>query len=56
MAWWGFTSVSAAAMKRNLTQPHPYNALMLQAGGIAEMFCARRTDQPWYPSLPVRGS
>ena len=38
MAWWGFTSVSAAAMRRHMTQPWPYNALMLQVGGIAEMF------------------
>jgi len=38
MAWWGCTSVSAKAMKKHLTMPFPYNALMLQVGGIAEMF------------------
>ena len=38
MCWWGFTSVSAPAMKANLRQAYPYNALMLQVGGIAEMF------------------
>lgn len=38
MAWWGCTSVSAPAMRRDLRLPWPHNALMLQPGGIAEMF------------------
>ena len=38
MCWWGFTSVSAPAMKANLRLGHPFNGLMLQVGGIAEMF------------------
>ena len=38
MSWWGFTSVSASAMKHNLRQAYPYHALQLQVGGIAEMF------------------
>ena len=45
MCWWGFTSVSAPSMKRNLTQGYPYNGLMLQVGGIAEMFYGTDCEQ-----------
>ena len=38
MAWWGCTSVSAKSMTKRLQLPFPHNALMLQVGGIAEMF------------------
>jgi len=38
LTWWGFTSVSADEMRRNLRQPYPHNVLTLMPGGIAEMF------------------
>ena len=45
MCWWGFTSVSAPSMKANLKLGYPYNALMLQVGGIAEMFYGTDSEQ-----------
>ena len=45
MAWWGCTSVSAKAMKKHLGLKFPFNALMLQVGGIAEMFYGLDQEQ-----------
>lgn len=38
LCWWGYTSVSAKPMKKNLSHPYPHNVLTLLPGGIAEMF------------------
>ena len=45
MSWWGFTRVSANAMRRNLRLPYPHNALTLQPGGVAEMFYGIEHEQ-----------
>jgi len=45
MVWWGMTMVSAAPLRRALSQPWPYNAVQLQPGGIAEMFYGTDCEQ-----------
>ena len=45
MTWWGLTGVSAKALKTALTQPYPYNAVMLQPDGIAGMFYGLQHEQ-----------
>jgi len=39
------TMVSAAPLRRALSQPWPYNAVQLQPGGIAEMFYGTDCEQ-----------
>ena len=45
LAWWGCTSASAGAMRKNLQLPWPHNAVMLQPGGVAEMFYGTESEQ-----------
>lgn len=45
LSWWGFTPVSARSMKKNLVRPHPFNALTLMPGGVAEMFYGLEHEQ-----------
>ena len=45
MSWWGCTGVSARSMRKDLALPWPHNSLMLQPGGIAEMFFGVESEQ-----------
>lgn len=45
VSWWGFTPVSARSMKKNLVRSHPFNALTLMPGGVAEMFYGLEHEQ-----------
>jgi 2-acylglycerol O-acyltransferase 2 len=45
MTWWGSTSVAEKRLKKNLTLPFPYNAIMLQPDGIAGMFYGLKHEQ-----------
>ena len=59
LVWWGYTSVSANAMRQNMQRPYPHNVLTLMPGGIAEMFYGTRCGSPWslgYPMLSCSAS
>ena len=45
LSWWGFTPVGASSMRKNLVRPHPFNALTLMPGGVAEMFFGLEHEQ-----------